>query len=362
MDLEGRIERLRAHLLEVEAHALLVFKTSNVVYLTGMTDVFDEHADAVCVVTASETRLYTGFIYAGPARRAAEGTPWAVHEVRERMYESVVSVLEDEGPDVIALESSVPYGRFRFVSERFGGRVDVVDQWVEDLRVVKEPEEIDRIAAAASLADDGFAHIVERVRVGRSEREIALDVELFLRSNGSEGVAFDPIVASGSNSADPHARSGDRVVESGDFVKMDFGARIGGYCSDMTRTIVVGRAGERHREIYEAVLAANEAGIAAVRGGRRASEIDAAARDLLTGLGFGEEFGHGLGHGVGLDVHESPRVGIGSDDSVPSGAVITIEPGIYVAGFGGVRIEDLVVVGEDGARVLSGSPKELIEV
>jgi Xaa-Pro aminopeptidase len=183
-----------------------------------------------------------------------------------------------------------------------------------------------------------------------------------MRSNGSVGLAFEPIVASGPNSALPHAQATDRTVQTGEFLKMDFGARFGGYCSDMTRTVVVGKASEKHREIHAAVLAANRAGVDAVRAGVVGKDVHEIARGVLDDAGFGEYFTHGLGHGVGLDVHELPSVGARSDDVLPEHAVVTVEPGVYLEGFGGVRIEDLVVVEADGARVVSASPRELIEL
>jgi Xaa-Pro aminopeptidase len=200
------------------------------------------------------------------------------------------------------------------------------------------------------------------VRAGVTERHIALELEFFMRREGSEGVAFDPIVASGPNSALPHAKVTDRVLATGDFVKMDFGARIGGYCADMTRTVIIGTASTRQVEIYEAVLSANLAGIEAVEAGRPGRSIDATARAVIESAGMGSLFGHGLGHGVGREVHELPGVGPRSSKAVPLGSVITIEPGVYVEGFGGVRIEDLIVVERSGARVLSRSPKNLIEL
>ncbi len=362
MDVERRLAALRERLRGSGADAFLISKVSNVVYVTGFGDVFDEHADAVCLITSDEATLFTGFIYARPAGLAALGTPWTVCEVRDGLYETVCDRLDEGGLRHVLLESSAPYGRFRYISERFGGRVEAVDRWVEEARTVKDDDEVARIGDAAALADAAFEHVLGFLRPGRTEREVALEIELHLRSHGSEGVPFTPIVASGPNSANPHAKVGDRVLAVGDLVKMDFGARVGGYCSDMTRTVVIGTAGKREREVYEAVRAANEAGIEAVRPGRRGSEIDAVARDLLTERGFGDEFGHGLGHGVGLDVHEAPRLGPRSNDPIPSGAVITIEPGVYVDGFGGVRIEDLLVVAEGFPRVLSGATKDLIEV
>ncbi|MDZ4169128.1 MAG: aminopeptidase P family protein [Coriobacteriia bacterium] len=358
---QGRIRSVRTRLADSGADAFVVTDPVNIAYLTGFSGVFDgEDAHAV-VVDAESTRIYTDSRYFEVMSGAADGTCWDVIKVRENLYLTLCTDLVASGVGTLTLESSVAYGRFRFISERFGGAVEVVDGWVEEVRQVKEPGEVARIAAAAALADRTFDFILPRLVVGAVERDIALDLEVFMRREGSEGVAFPPIVASGPNSALPHARVTRRAFEAGDFVKLDFGACVDGYCSDMTRTVVVGCASQRQREIYAAVLAANLAGIDAVRPDVPGNVIDAAARALIASHGFGELFGHGLGHGVGREVHELPNVGPRATRSVLCGSVITIEPGVYVEGYGGVRIEDLVVVEDAGARLLSHSTKDLIE-
>ncbi len=362
MNAVRRIQSLRARLADAGYGAAVVTDPVNVAYLTGFEGVFDDEDAHAAVVTASDTVLYTDTRYAEACTRAAEGTTWQVRVARENLYITLCADLAAEGIGSLTLEESVPFGRFRFVSEQFDGNVEAVDGWVEEIRQVKVAEEIERIAAAQQLTDAAFDHILGYIAAGRTEREISLEIEFFMRKHGSEGVAFAAIIASGPNSALPHAKVTDRAVEPGDFLKMDFGARMGGYCADMTRTVVVGKAGDRQREIYDTVLAANLAGIAAVRPGVPGRDIDAAARAVIVERGFGEAFGHGLGHGVGMAVHELPSVGPRGAKSVLSGSVITIEPGVYLPGFGGVRIEDLVVVEEGGARVLTRSTKDLLEL
>lgn len=362
MKAEARLEGLRRRLRDEEIPAILVTDVANLRYITGFEGVIDDGINAACLVSAETARFATDFRYAEAANKAAEGTPWTVSIPAEGVYIDLCRELREAGIGTIALESSVPYGRFRYISEQYGGDIRVVDSWVEELRQTKDAEEISRIEAAAALGDRAFEHILGFVRAGVTERDIALELEFFMRRNGSDGVAFPPIVASGPNSARPHAQVTDRVVESGDFVKMDFGARVDGYCSDMTRTVVVGKASERHREVYEAVLYANEKGLEAVRPGVPGMNIHQVAVDALTERGLAEHFGHGLGHGVGIEVHELPNLGPRGRDSVRTGAVVTVEPGVYLPGFGGVRIEDLVVVEEGGARLLTHSPKRLIEL
>jgi Xaa-Pro aminopeptidase len=360
---EPRLAGLRRRLASAEGiDAVVITSASNMTYLTGFEHVIDPNINAACVVTSDVSRFHTDFRYQEAAETAAEGTPWAVRIARESLYVELCAELRGEGIERIAIETSVPYGRFRFFAEQFQGQVEVVDQWVEELRQVKEPHEIESIETAARLGDEAFEHILGFIRSGMTEREIALELEFFMRRNGSEGVAFDPIVVGGPNGAKPHGQVSDRALVRGDLLTLDFGARIDGYCSDMTRTVVIGPATERHRSIYDAVLAANEAGLAAVRPGIPGCDLDGIARAVIAERGFGELFGHGLGHGVGLDIHEAPSCGPTSRGSLRTGAVVTVEPGVYVPGFGGVRIEDLVVVEEAGARLLNHSRKDLIEL
>lgn len=361
MRTERRLSEVRRRLAELGNEAMLACSLSNVLYLTGFEGVLEEGAGA-CVLTADAARFYTDPRYSEAVEEAARGTEWKVCVQSDSLYVEMTEHLRAEGVESIAVESSIPYGRFRFISERFTGRVSAVDQLVEDIRQVKEAEEIERIAAAAELADQVFEHVIQRIEPGRTEIEIALDLEYHMRTRGSDGVAFGPIVASGPNSSRPHACPTRRRVADGDLVMLDLGARSGGYCSDMTRTFAVGAADARQREMYEAVLAANEAGIAAVRDGVEAADVDRAARDVLAERGMAELFKHGVGHGVGLDVHEAPTLNRRSTQPLRTGCVITIEPGAYAPAFAGVRIEDLVVVEERGARVLSRAGKELIEL
>ncbi len=359
---DQRLAALRRRLAGEDAEVALVTTPANMRYLTGFEGVFDEGVNAACVVSAEVARFYTDSRYEVAAREAATGTPWAVHIQKDSMYVEICAQLMSEGVGTLAIESSVPYGRFKFISEQFQGRVLASEHWVEGLRQVKEAVEIEAIEAAAGLTDRAFDHILAFLRPGIREVDVAIELESFMRRNGSEGVAFDSIVAGGPNSARPHAGVSRREVSAGEFLMMDFGARVAGYCADMTRTVVMGVASDRHRTVYEAVLAANEAGIAGAKAGMAGCDIDAIARDLLGRAGLAESFGHGLGHGLGLAVHELPGVGRLSREPVRSGSVITIEPGVYLPGFGGVRIEDLVLVEDGGVRLLSHAPKELIEI
>ncbi|MDY0341440.1 MAG: M24 family metallopeptidase, partial [Coriobacteriia bacterium] len=337
MNVTGRIEAVRRQMRDEGIPAVIVSTVANMRYLTAFDDVIDDGINAACLITQDITRIYTDMRYADAAAAAAQGGPWEVGVQRENLYIDVCEELHELGVESLSLESSVPYGRFRFISEQFHGAVRVTDGFVEAFRQVKEPEEIERIAAAATIADRAFDHMLEFIRPGLTESEIALELEFTMRRNGSNGVSFDPIVASGPNGAHPHAIPGPRVIESGDLIVLDFGARVGGYCSDMTRTVCVGSASDKQRRLYDAVLVANEAGLASVRSGRPCVEVDRAGRDVLVERGLGDVFTHGIGHGVGLDVHELPTLSPGSTHSLRDQGVVTVEPGVYVEGFAGVR-------------------------
>lgn len=227
---------------------------------------------------------------------------------------------------------------------------------MEGLRAVKSAGEIARIRAAAGLADAALGRMAEMLRPGATEREIALEGEFLMRRQGAEAAAFDVIVASGPRSALPHAETTDRKLVPGDLVVIDIGARVSGYCSDMTRTFAVRSAAARAQDIYGIVYRAQRAAAEEVRAGAVCGDVDSIARKMIEDAGHGEEFGHGLGHGVGIDVHEAPRLGRDQETVLVTGNVITVEPGIYLDGFGGVRLEDLLVVGDGGAEVVTGSP------
>jgi Xaa-Pro aminopeptidase len=232
----------------------------------------------------------------------------------------------------------------------------------EGLRAIKGAGEIAAIARAAAIADAAFAVLVKRLKPGLRENAVAAELDYLLQQQGAQKPSFDTIVASGPNSALPHARPGDRTLRRGDFVVCDFGAQHRGYCSDMTRTVCIGRTTAHQRELYALVQRAQLAGLRAVRPGAVGRDVDAAARRIIDGAGHAEHYGHGLGHGVGLEVHEAPRLGKLSDDVLAAGHVVTVEPGVYLPGEGGVRIEDLVAVTAAGCRILTKTAKELISI
>ena len=233
---------------------------------------------------------------------------------------------------------------------------------ISGFRGVKEPWELDIMRKAQSIADKAFTEILGRIKPGMTELDLQAELIYCLYKNGGQGLSFDPIVVSGPNTSLPHGVAGERVIQEGDFVTMDFGVLYQGYCSDMTRTVAVGYATEEMKEVYETVLKAQQAGIAASRAGVIGKDIDAAARKVITDAGYGEYFGHGYGHSLGLEIHEAPNPNPGNPNPMPLGAIASAEPGIYLPGKFGVRIEDVVIYQENGCENITGSPKNLIIV
>jgi Xaa-Pro aminopeptidase len=230
---------------------------------------------------------------------------------------------------------------------------------VESLRRVKDSDEVEAMAEATRISDDVYEWLCERGFAGRSEVDVALAIEVRMRELGAEAVGFPPIVAGGPNGATPHHSSSDRAIQAGEPLLIDMSAKVRGYCSDATRTFAIGELDGEFSEVYELVRVAQEAGLGGVKSGVEGKDADAVARDLIDAAGEGERFGHGLGHGVGLEIHEAPRLAKTSEDTLEPGNAVTVEPGVYLPGSFGVRIEDLVIVADDGCRNLSGFTKEL---
>ena len=261
----------------------------------------------------------------------------------------------------IAIEDSMNLSRYLKLKDALTScELTVASELIDKPRTVKDENELELLARAEQIGDEAFTHILDIIKPGMTEKEIALELEFFMKKQGASKLSFDTIVASGPNSSMPHAQVTDRVIENGDFVTMDFGCVYKGYCSDMTRTIAVGTPTDEMKKVYQIVLEANLRAMEGIRAGVKCSDIDALARGYIAEQGYGDYFGHGLGHSVGLYIHEEPRFSPKCDVITRENMVITDEPGIYLPGKFGVRIEDLVVVKKDGYERLSNSPKELV--
>ena len=280
-------------------------------------------------------------------------------------YEKLLSrLMEEDGAEKIGFEDQqIGYAEYEGWKSQIPGKTWIkLGQTLDELRMIKEEWELERLEKAESIGDAAFSHILNVLKPGMTELEIAAELEYAMKKNGASGTSFDTIVASGIHSAMPHAIPSDKKVEIGDFVTMDFGCKYDGYCSDMTRTIVVGKASEKQKEIYGIVLEAQLAALDVIRAGLTGMEVDKVARDIITKAGYGDYFGHGLGHSVGLLIHEQPRLSTKGMTVLKENMIETVEPGIYIPGFGGVRIEDMVVVTKDGHHNFTHSKKELIEL
>jgi Xaa-Pro aminopeptidase len=358
MNYGARQERVRLSLEAKKIDALLVTNLTNVAYLTGFTG-----SNGQLVLSAADSVFFTDGRYAARASTMVEGAEIRIYENKltdllgDHLAAIDVSRLGIEATTMTVAE------RDDFSKAIPGVELVSVSKVVEDGRRVKEPEEIDRLREAIRIGDEVFGVIVDRLAPGMTERDVALDIEFELRKRDAEAISFDPIVGSGPLSAHIHHTPSNRALEKGDLVLMDFGCKFGGYCSDMTRTVVLGAATNEQRDLYDLVLRSHLAGIDAISAGAEGVAVDAAARAVIDGAGRAESFGHGLGHGVGLDIHEDPRLSRFSKDVLRAGDVVTVEPGSYTVDWGGIRIEDCVLVTEDGADVMTGAPKQdLIEL
>jgi len=349
------LNRLRESMKHRNFEAVLITKPENIRYVSGFTG-----TSGISVVTEQNAWFITDFRYKDQAVTECEGFEILLHTPEKSVYDvlnglGIQSIaFEDEHMTVNAFDTY----KANMPSVEFAP----INQLIESLRIQKTEDEIESIRKSAATADAAFNHILSFIEVGMREKEVALELEMFMKKQGASALSFDIIVASGWRSSLPHGRASDKLIETGEFVTMDFGCVLNGYCSDMTRTIVMGKASDKHKKVYQTVLRAQEAALEAIKPGISGKEADKVARDIITEEGFGEYFGHGLGHGVGLEVHEAPRLAPIGEKILEKNMVVTDEPGIYIPEFGGVRIEDLIVVTEDGCERLSTSPKHLIEI
>ncbi len=347
-----RVRRIRERLRDSGADVFLCTNPVNRRYLTGFTG-----SAGIAWISAEKQIIMTDFRYIEQVK--VESPDWELVRI-ENPIDTLKTLIEENDINKVAFEADHITVRYlEQWKEKLAVEFVGITGWVQELRIIKTAKEIDFIRQAAKIGDQAFAELLPKIRSGIKEVELALELEFLMRRAGASGMSFNPIVASGPQSALPHARPSDRVLMHGDFVVFDFGCIVNGYCSDMTRTVVIGEPEEQHLLVYDLVLKAQMESLAAVAPGLKGSEIDAIAREIIADAGYGEYFGHGLGHGVGLEIHENPRLSRTDDTPLQPGMIVTVEPGVYLPGFGGVRIEDLVVVTEDGHEVLTSTFKEL---
>ncbi|MFC1980774.1 M24 family metallopeptidase [Chloroflexota bacterium] len=354
--ISNRLQKLRRGLEEKDIDGIFISQPENRRYLSG----FDGSAGFL-LITKQNATLATDFRYTEQAK--AQASDYEIFRINNHMADWLLRLSDRLEIRRLGFEAEhVTFTAYRQLSDILDGRLPLTDLiplngLVESLRAVKEPEETELIARAAAISDSAFEHIKDIIHAGMNEKSAAWVIEQFLRDNGSQTIPFDIIVASGPNSALPHARPSMRTINEGEPVLIDMGARFEGYSSDLSRTIYLGTPDDTFKKIYDIVLNAQLTAISIIKEGMTGEQADSSARKAIGQAGYGEHFGHALGHGIGLAPHESPRLGPASTDILTSGMVFTIEPGIYLPGWGGVRIEDLVVIEDGQARVISKARK-----
>lgn len=359
-----RLERVRTLLDEQRLDAVLVSRNANKRYLSGFVIARGDEATSgfsgTLLVSRERQVLLADARYVEQA--ATESPQWERRRTRGRLALEVADVLDANGIDRCGAEATVlSHADWTALDSSTATELVPVDGPLNDLRRAKDADELGALAAATSLTDACFEHLLGWLRPGMTERQIAWEIEGWFRGNGAEGIAFDPIVLVGRRAAMPHGRPSDTPVAADQPLLIDFGCQVGGYRSDMTRTVFVGSASPRQREQYDLVLAAQEAAYDALRPGVAGTSVDRAAREVVERAGLGDAFSHGLGHGIGLETHEAPML-LTYDEPLEPGMVFTLEPGIYLQDEIGIRIEDDVVLTDDGPRRLTNAPRELIVI
>ncbi|MBI4743612.1 MAG: aminopeptidase P family protein [Actinobacteria bacterium] len=353
--IEKRLVKARKKLEEADVDGILIGKLENIRYLTGFTG-----SNGLLIVGLNDSVFLTDFRYIEQAEKEVCGSKIELWE--EPLYEKLYNILKESGTKNLGFESHFfTFRHFENFKDNFREiNLKPLSNFIENIRTIKDEDELFKISKAAEIVDKGLNYILPFLKEGVREKDIVLELELFLKKNGAEKISFDIIVASGPNSSMPHAAAGERKIAKGDFVIIDLGVVYQGYHSDMTRTAAIEDVSEKQKDVYETVLKAQMLALNQVKVGVNCSFVDKTARDFIGERGYSRFFGHGTGHGVGLEIHESPFISMSSKDVLREGMVFTIEPGVYIPDFGGVRIEDLLVLENDGPKILTKTLKELL--
>lgn len=352
-----RLIKIRESINKNHLDAILIHNPVNRRYISGF-----KGSAGVLFISKYSAVLLTDFRYIEQGTKQAPDF-MIINHTDKGLYHEINQLIKKDSIKVLGFEGdTLSFSEYENLQEALNVSLASTYKITEKIRMIKDENEINNIKMAVSIADGAFTHILALLKVGVSEREIALELEYYMKRNGASDLSFSTIVASGPFSSLPHWEPGERKLRTGDFVVMDFGCIYKGYCSDMTRTVVIGKANKKQKEIYDIVLGAQNAALKAIKPLIKGKEIDKIARDYIKEKGYGQYFGHGLGHSVGMEIHENPRFSISEEEAFLPGMVVTVEPGIYIPDFGGVRIEDLVVITEKGIDNLTTSPKELFEI
>jgi Xaa-Pro aminopeptidase len=352
----SQLDRIREAMVRENIGAMLLTNMDSIAWATGFTG-----SNAQVILTASDGLFITDSRYTIQAHEQVEGLAVVTQTFGSTQADFLADQIRRLGIEKLSFESGfVTVSVFDDWKKKFEGvELSPATNFVGPLRCIKLPHEVEKIKVACKMADACMEHVIRMIQPGAAEWDIGLDIEFFFRRQGA-GLAFEPIVVSGERSARPHGSASQKKLEVGDFITLDFGCQVDGYNSDITRTFVVGELTERHERVYNQVLKANQTAIAAIQPGKTGKEIDQLARDVLAEADMAQYMGHGLGHGLGRLVHDFGGLSQRSDTVLAPGMVMTVEPGVYIEGFGGVRIEDDIVVTESGAEVLTCFPKKLL--
>ncbi len=350
-----RLENLRKKLEDKHIDGMLILKRENYIYLSGFTG-----SSAVLIITQNSAFLITDFRYTEQA--AIEAPEFEIIQYDKSLMETLNEIIKGEGIKRLGFEESyMTYEKYLEYSSKLNG-VELVktNSVVENLRMIKDEEEINIIKKAVDIADKTFSHILGFIKPGVAELDLSAEMEHHMRRLGAKGVSFETIIASGKRSSLPHGVASEKKLEIGDTITFDFGAVYNNYCSDMTRTVFLGKPEEEITKIYNIVLDSQLKAIEGAKSGLKGMEIDKIARDHIASSGYGDCFGHGLGHGVGLEIHEEPRLSRNVETKMENGMVVTVEPGIYIKGLKGVRIEDIIVISDNTPIILTSATKDII--
>ena len=343
----------------IKTDCALITSDINRRYFTGM-----KSSAGTVLLFKNKAYLIIDFRYIEKAKNLLAGDPFIEVVLQDKLYEQINSLIAKHGAETIAVESmTVTVSQLESYKNKLSAEVvssDDLSDSINTIRMIKTPDETEKMIQAQRIAETGFEHMLEFIHEGVTERELQLELDYFMLKNGAEALSFDTIALSGKNTSLPHGVPGDKKIEKGDFVLLDFGAVVDGYHSDMTRTVCVGQPSEKMKRVYDIVLKAQLAALDAVKAGITGRELDKIARDIISAEGFGEQFGHSLGHGVGVEIHEPPYAAKSYDKPLPENSIVTVEPGIYIENEFGVRIEDFVIVKNDGCVNMTKAPKQLI--
>ena len=353
--------RLRQLASVIDNDCALITSDVNRRYLTGMK------SSAGCILLFKEKAYFIiDFRYIEKAKKLLENDDFIEVILQDKLYLQLEKLMKKHNAATVSIENmTMTVSELNTFKEKLKFSVDAgngLSDKINSLRMVKTDEETECMIKAQRIAEAGLEHMFGFIDTGRTEREIQLELDYFMLKNGAEALSFDTIALSGKNTSLPHGVPGEKKIEKGDFVLLDYGAVVDGYHSDMTRTLCVGEPSEKMKEVYSIVLEAQLAGISAVKAGITGRELDKISRDIIEASGYGKQFGHSLGHGVGMDIHEPPYAAGSYDGVIPAGSVVTVEPGIYIENEFGVRIEDFVIVTENGCINMTKAPKELISL